>query len=326
MFSASPCKDFFPCKGVFRRAFFRGGKRFCRGSRGGFILVSVLLMGVVLISCATSFAWFTRLQIKNALREKVSLENRSMAQVLTQSIISGIKSDTLFSYDSLLLPWFKPFFIPVGETMWVVQVVPLNDKIPVRSVFLPDGNTLRNELRRVWENLWENLEKREMNALLLDFMDKDARPRVGGAERETHINRYPVDISEFLILEGITPELLYGTQEENGIADYCTLWSDGKINLNVAPLHVLEILPGLDRTLAEKIVESREREPLKKIADLRDIPGFPSRVVTNLTNLADFRSQYFMIKIEMLEDLGGGTGFNIIFDKSAGQIVRWEES
>jgi hypothetical protein len=282
-------------------------------------------MGVVLISCATSFAWFTRLQIKNALREKVSLENRSMAQVLTRSIISGIKSNTLVSYDSPLLPWFKPFFIPVGETVWVVQILPLNDKIPLRSVFLPDGNTLRNELRRVLENLWEKLAKREMNAALLDFMDKDARPRMGGMERETHINRYPMDISELLILEGITPELLYGTGEQSGIADYCTLWSDGKINLNVAPVYVLEILPGLDRTLAEKIVEFREREPLKKIADLRDIPGFPSRVVTTLTNLAGFQSQYFMIKIEMLEDLGGGTSFNIIFDKNAEQVVRWEE-
>jgi hypothetical protein len=283
-------------------------------------------MGVVLISCATSFAWFTRLQIKSVLREKMSLENRTMAQVLTRSIILGIKSNTLFDYDSPLLPWFKPFFVPVGETVWVVQIVPLNDKIPVRSVFLPDGNTLRNEIRRLWENLWEKLEKREMNALLLDFMDRDAKPRMGGAERETHINRYPVDISEFLILEGMTPELLYGAQGENGMADYCTLWSDGKINLNVAPMHVLEILPGLDRTLAEKIVEFREREPLKKLADLRGIPGFPSRVVTNLTNLADFRSQYFMIKIEMLENLGGSTSFNIIFDKSAGQVVRWEEN
>jgi hypothetical protein len=259
------------------------------------------------------------------MREKASLENRSMAQVLTRSIILGIKSNTLFSYDSPLLPWFKPFFVPVGDAVWVVQITPLNDKIPVRSVFLPDGNTLRNELRRVLENLWEKLEKREMNAPFLDFMDKDAKPRMGGAERETHINRYPVDISEFLILEGITPDLLYGTPENIGLADYCTLWSDGKINLNVAPVHVLEILPGLDKTLAEKIVETREREPLKKMADLRGIPGFPSRVVTNLTNLADFQSQYFMIKIEALEDLGGGTSFNIIFDKSAGQVVRWEE-
>jgi hypothetical protein len=283
-------------------------------------------MGVVLISCATAFAWFTRLQIKSALREKVSLENRSMARILTRSIILGIRANTALDYDSPLLPWFKPFFIPVGETMWVVQVVPLNDKIPIRSVFLPDGNTLRNELRGVLENLWEKLEKRDMNVPLLDFIDKDAKPRMGGTERETHINRYPVDMSEFLLLEGMTPELLYGTPEKSGMADYCTLWSDGKINLNVAPVRVMEILPGLDRFLAEKIVESREREPLKETADLRDIPGFPPRVVTTLTNLADFRSQYFMIKIEMLEDLGGGTSFNIIFDKNAGQVVRWEES
>jgi DNA uptake protein ComE-like DNA-binding protein len=294
--------------------------------RRGFVLVSVLLLGVVFISCAASFAWFARLQIKNALREKVSLSNRSMAQVLTLSIVAGIKSNTMVKYDSPLLEWFKPFFFPAADLgLWVVQIVPLDDKIPIRNLFLPDNNTLRNELRKPWEDMWLKLEGRDLVYRVLDFLDKNAKPRMGGAEHESYINRPLLDLSELLILEEMTPELLYGSAEKPGVADYCTLWSSGKINLNVAPVQVMEILPGLDKTLAEKIADYREREPLRRTADLRQIPGFPAKSVTALMNLADFSSRYFMIKMELLEDSGGGSSFSIVFDKTSGTVVRWEE-
>jgi hypothetical protein len=289
-----------------------------------------LLLGVVFISCATAFAWFTRLQIKSALREKASIENRSMAQVLTSSIVSGLQSNTMVTYDSPRLPWFKPFFFPAGDLgTWVVQVVPLDDKIPVRNLFLPDGNTLRNELRKTWEDLWVKLGRRELIYSALDFMDRDKRPRMGGAEREHYINRYPLDMSEFLILEEMTPELLYGGENEKGrqpgLADYCTLWSGGRINLNVAPPQVMAILPGLDETLAAKIADHRDREALRNTSDLRKIPGFPPKAITTLMNLAAFNSRYFAIRVELLEDAGGGTSFSIIVDKTAGRVVRWEE-
>jgi type II secretory pathway component PulK len=296
-----------------------------RGGRG-FVLVSVLLLGVVFISCATAFAWFARLQIKSALREKTSLVNRSMAQVLTRSIIAGIKANTAVAYDSPRLEWFKPFFFPADNLgLWVIQVVPLDDKIPIRNLFLPDGTTLRSELRKTWEDLWVKLETRELAYVVLDFIDRDARPRLGGAENETSLNRHLLDMSELLIMESVTPELLYGSSGKLGIVDYCTLWSDGKINLNVAPVHVLEILPGLDKSLAEAIVDYREKNALTGTADLRRIPAFPPRAISSLTNLAAFKSRYFAIKIELLEDTGGGSAFNIVFDKTAGKVVRWEE-
>ena len=148
---------------------------------------------------------------------------------------------------------------------------------------------------------------------------------MGGMQRETHINRPPLDISELLILEEITPEILFGTTEIRGVADYCTLWSEGKINLNVAPVHVMEILPGMDRLLAEKIEDYRERFPLTEMNDLSRIPGFPPRTRAALMNVIGFASRYFMIKIEALEEGGGVTSFSVVFDNAAGEIVRWEE-
>ncbi|MDR1732792.1 MAG: general secretion pathway protein GspK [Synergistaceae bacterium] len=325
----------FPNKNLrsFSLSSFFAGLRRSRGrrrSRDGFILISVLLLGVIFISCATAFAWFTRLQIKSALREKISLENRSMARVLTGAIISGLKSNTLTNYDSPRLAWFKPFLFPADNLgLWAVQITPLDDRIPVRNLFLPDGNTLRNELRKTWEDLWVKLGKREMIYATLDFLDRDKKPRMGGAEKDHYINRQVLDLSEFLLIETMTPALLYGEgsgkERKPGLADYCTLWSGGKINLNVAPREVLAILPGLDDSMAQKIVDYREETSLKGTSDLRNVPGLPPKSVTALMNLADFKSRYFSIQIELLEETGGGTNFNVVIDKTAGKVVRWEE-
>jgi hypothetical protein len=306
--------------------------------RKGFVLVAVILLGAVFITCATAFAWFARMQVKNAVREKASLANRSMAQVLTAAIVKGMKANTFVNYDSPLLEWFKPFFLPADDLgAWVVQVVPLDDKIRIRNLFLPDGSTLRNELRKTWEDMWAKLERRELTYIVLDFLDKDTKPRMGGAEREGHVNRGLLDLSELLVLEEMTPDVLYGTggagsagntggtEKGRGLADYCTLWSGGKVNLNVAPLHVMEILPGMDSQLAEKVDDYRRKTPLTGIDDLVKIPGFPHKSQGALMNIASFNSRYFMIKIEMLEDSGGGTSFSVVFDKTAGKVVRWEE-
>jgi hypothetical protein len=257
----------------------------------------------------------------------ISLANRSMAQILTRTAVDHIIANSAReNFDSPLQEWFEPFFFSVEELgYWFVQVVPLDDKIPLRNLFLPDGTTLRNELRNTWEDMWERLGHRELDPLVLDFLSRGTRPRMGGAQRETHINRAPLDLSELLILEEMTPEILYGAPGSLGVADFCTLWSEGRINLNVAPVHVMEILPGMDRTLAERIADYRAGQALTDMNDLGRIPGFPPRTRGLLMNVAGFASRYFLISIETMENGGGVTGFRVVFNKATGGIVWWEE-
>jgi len=211
-------------------------------ARRGFVLVSALMLGVVFISCATAFVWFTRLQVKNVMREKAALENRSMAQILTVSVLAWLKADAS-QYDSPLQRWYKPFSFLVDDVgTWTVQVTPLDDKIPLRNLFLPDGNTLRNDLNVTWEALWAKLEATELANIVLDFMGESTKPRVGGVKRDNFIKRYPLDISEFLILEEITSELLYGDPAtgKSGLVDYCTLWSGGNVQPQRHPRDALQ--------------------------------------------------------------------------------------
>ena len=203
--------------------------------------------------------------------------------------------------------------------------MPLDDKLPLRGLFLPDRNTVRNEMKRPWEDLWQRMGRRELATPALDFMDANDRPRVGGTEQKHFINRPPLDVSEFLLLEGMTPELLNGAPGRPGLADFCTVWGGDKVNLNVAPPHVLELLPGLDGGLAARVAEYRRQNILRSLSDLQKIPGVSSKVATMLTNIAGFKSRYFSIRIEFLEESAGGTAFDIVFDRSNEKIVRWEE-
>ena len=292
--------------------------------REGFVLISVLMLGVLLISCATAFSWFVRQQVKTVSRERINIASRSMAHVLVNAIINVVaEMGSHIGYDSPTQRWYQPFALPIDDMgVWVVQVTPLDDKIPIRNMFLPDGNTLRRELTDAWQSMWEELGHRELEQLVLDFMDKNNKPRVGGVEYDEFLNRPPYDMSELLMLShDIDPALLLE------IEDYCTVYSDGRVNLNVAPIHVLELLPGLDiGQIAQSIVNARTEKPLETLTDIQNLPGAGPRTATQLTNIAAFKSRYFQVKIECFSDNEGGTSYNIIFDRSTKQIVKWEEN
>ena len=80
----------------------RGGlKVLYRSHKRGFVLISVLMLGVLLISCATSFSWFVRMQVRGMRRETISLSKRTLASVLANSVMSLLsEASSHTNYDS----------------------------------------------------------------------------------------------------------------------------------------------------------------------------------------------------------------------------------
>ena len=54
--------------------------------------------------------------------------------------------------------------------------------------------------------------------------------------------------------------------------------AQGLININQAPLDMLQSLPGIDTGLAEKIVEYRDKVPFKSVEDLKNVPGITDQI------------------------------------------------
>lgn len=49
--------------------------------------------------------------------------------------------------------------------------------------------------------------------------------------------------------------------------------AEGKVNINTAPVEVLQSLPGIGPALAERIVEYREETPFETIEDITNVKG-----------------------------------------------------
>jgi type II secretory pathway component PulK len=281
----------------------------------------------MLVASATAYAWFARTQTKVVMQEKLSLQARSIAFLMTMEVIRGLKLDTN-KFDSPTEPWFQPMIIPLDNFGFAnVVLKPLDNRIPLKHLFLPDGTTLREEMKYVWEKMWIELEERTtLPAKVLDFIDKDTNPRLGGRDGPENINRNLWDISELLAMPEITPELLYGEPPKLGIVDYCTMWSDVKMNINTVEPQVLLILRNLNKNIVEEIIKFREKKEITSLKDLEsEIPGF-SNISASLMNLIGFTSEYYNLKIELMDESWSSSRyFDIVFLKSDGRILRWEE-
>lgn len=299
-----------------------------RPARRGFILVTVLLVSTMLLSCAMGYAWYARGQIRRVMKERSVLQARSIAYVLAGEVARGLVMDKS-AYDSKKEPWFKPMIFPIPEIgILTVEVTPLNDRIPIASLFLPDGETLRLEMKSVWENLWSLLKADDVGNIVLDFLDANKMPRLGGREDKKWLNRPVVSLSELLAIPEVTREILSGTFDRAGLEAYCTVWSDGKININMAPAHVLELFDDIDRNVAEDIIEARADKPFENIGDVAAVGSFPQQSLPKLMNLISFTSTFFRVTIDaatMEGDLLKRFAFIIKKGTGSCSLVSWEE-
>lgn len=132
-----------------------------------------------------------------------------------------------------------------------------------------------------------------------DWKDPDSNPRVGnGAEDDYYLGMDPPyyaknapidDISELLKIRGVTPELYWGGRFRGqgraphgesgptsavGLVDvFCAVSGEG-VNVNTAPLAVLQVLMGGDPFLAQQLIT--QRAGLDGVDGTYDDTPFPS--------------------------------------------------
>ena len=177
----------------------------------------------------------------------------------------------------------------------------------------------------------------------LDWVDRDDAPHLSGAESRDYVSNPnagyapylakngPIDdLSELLLVRGMTPEIFWGSSGETagsrptpipavpgmldqstagaGMADLFTYLSVGGINVNTASAMVLQLVPGLDPLLAQAIVTARagwdgmdgteDDLPFKSVGELINVPGMPRELVQQILNLFQIRSFTFEILVE----------------------------
>lgn len=181
---------------------------------------------------------------------------------------------------------------------------------------------------------------------ILDWIDPDDQTRMQGAETADYQEMRPPyqakngpidDISELLLVKGVTPEIYYGLAATNfqptfmtqdsrrfgrqaaaptvtvGLADLFTPLSRGKVNINTASPEVLQCIPGIDPTIAEAIVSGRAGQadpsapglmgPYRSVPEVSRMPNVPPDVVRLLGQFCDVHSFTFLVEVNA--EVGG---------------------
>lgn len=164
-----------------------------------------------------------------------------------------------------------------------------------------------------------------------DWLDRDDETHPSGAETEYYKSLNPSyvakngpidDISELLLIKGVTPDIYWGPSFTNhafggpaiqagitmagtsatpvGLVDIFTPISNGKINLNTASAAALQMIPGIDQNLAEHIVSMRSEFPFGQhgAQDLINI-GLSPIATQALSQYCDVRSSTYEVQVDV---------------------------
>lgn len=295
----------------------------------GFILVSVMMATAMLLAAATAFAWFARTEAHaEAARERI-YRFRGVAQIAVNVMSRRIAGD-VNGYDGPAEPLYDPHEyvkLEIGEYVAEVKIRPLNDKIPISGLLLPDGVTPRSEYETAWENIWEALELPRLAEEVIDFIDTDTDQRLGGSERDANINRMISDLSELRAMPEITDGVLWGTEKiPGGLARYVSVVGGEKINVNVAAPEVLAVLDdSLTLSHARSIAAYRLVNPIRDMEGLRGVPGFPASLTTKLANVIGFESTHFLLSVKVSDGAGNVRNYRVVVERGGSAPYSWEE-
>lgn len=175
---------------------------------------------------------------------------------------------------------------------------------------------------------------------ILDWTDPDDSERIQGAESDYYQGGEPPyfakngpidDLSELLLVKGITPDLYWGPSSTNyvpmharqdansrlgfqadtpvypvGFVDLFTPLSSGRINVNTASAAVLQLIPGVDEQAANDIIRQRagmdgadgtdDDVPFRNVGELINAVPNP-QAVQQISRFCDVRSRTFEVHV-----------------------------
>jgi general secretion pathway protein K len=258
-----------------------------KSSQKGIALLIVLWVMMILMVTVFSFSVMTRAETYGTLSFKEGTEKKFLAEAgiergIMEMIYRSVNQNqtvTLVGKEVWKLDG-TAHTVDTGGSGYFVRVVDESGKISLNSLTDTSGIILKNLL------INQGVSPENADIIvdsIQDWKDADDLHRLHGAESDYYLslpNPYkagnaPFETLEMLILvKGVTPEILYGTDKKKGIIHFLTLYSTmSQININAAPKEILAALPGMTADMADRIVELRASSEIRGIEDIKDIIG-----------------------------------------------------
>ena len=222
--------------------------------------------------------------------------------------------------DSLADPWARPVqFLPIERGSLNGKIEDLQGRFNLNNLGALNPQPYINQFERLVAGLQLSGQSSAVDIAyaVRDWIDSDSIPATqGGAEDDYYIGLTPayrtaarlmVTPSELLSVKGVTPALYSAI--EPYIAALPT--TSSKINLNTAPLLVLESLFDSGTKMDAAFIETRLQSPVRSVQEAVNAGIFPKD--TDLSQLADVSSQYFLLRTTVSIGKGQTEMFSVIY-------------
>ena len=299
--------------------------KLARNNRGIALLITISVT-TILVATALEYNRRARFEVLStaSVRDRMTLSYMASSGVHAAMALL-IKDKAESNFDSLQEDWANPEKIdeilqeiPFDNGKLSVVITDELAKIQVNAlVMFPDSSQFNESQVMIWERILNVIGKEDdlqndstptaiVNSVKdwLDSGDDDATTGLSGAESSYYGEQDPpyksrngpiADLSELLLIKGITPQLYYGTKDAPGLANYMTVhglavgagtsfnWP-GRININTADVPVLAALLGSEnQDLAQVVYDYRQ-----ELAAEKDVHDFSSlQWYKNIAGLSD---------------------------------------
>lgn len=257
----------------------------------------------------------------SAYRIVSNIYNKQQAYYIASSIFEAIKllldmDDK--TVDTLQDSWSKPLVFEKDGVKVEVNIYDENRYININGVKDPS-------YQKIVENLFSRLN---ISPSYIDRIQIWIGKKDGYISEEYPPKKKDLDSLYELKFIGLKDEDLVGKMIGNnfypGLLSTATVYTQGRVNINTAPVWVLMSLDEkIDQTLASKIVEHRLKTPFKTINDLVLVDGFNFDILYRIQNFIDTKSNIFHIKITV--SVGDTTmQVDYIYDRNTRQVLYAE--
>lgn len=251
-------------------------------SQGGFVLIAVLLVTVVLVAVVAEFAYNIYLSTARAANFRDSQRAGILADKGVE-LAGAALEELLKARPNLTIEKEGLVFLKTEGDMTVsIRIVDESGKVSLRTVYEKNGvknAAVHGEYSRLLKNL-DVAEGHRLEDSLADWIDSDDEPRAYGAEAAdyyftlqrpyTPANGYLKSTDELLMIKDYTPDTF--SKISPFVSPYNT---DGRVNINTAPLEVLLTLSDeMTGQLARKVIDFRKDRPFKDISDIMKVSDF----------------------------------------------------
>ncbi len=266
---------------------------------GGFALIIALIAILVLSALAVAFALSMRVETRLAFNANSETQLYWLGRSGVE-LARWVLAQENCPYDSLNQVWaggagsdcetngplagFSLSNYPAGGGTILVKIVDLERKANINTA---NSSEIQQALTLM------GVDANDISVVsdsIQDWIGPAGPPRVAGAESDYYQGLEPPycaknapidDLSELLLVRGVTPEMYYGGSATNhppaafqhklglgtapgeapsypfGLKDVFTPVSNGRININTADANVLQLLPGVDAAIADNIIKLR---------------------------------------------------------------------